>query len=705
MKEAIENVETEVTVSSRRTSKDEEVETLGNRKNISPYLTMLPKAFMKFHRAPRKKTAKSPPPKSPDSDHVKEGPCGIGCIVVPCCERFNSIRCFLFFFCMLLFTQGIIFGLIDVSADSFQEHYTLRIMQKLALKLSYGVSSCMVAIFVAYYGTRGNRPRWVALSSFLIGVASFLLAYPYLSDENLHLEEEVSDICNPMKILEACTRSESFQSKYVYFSTFGQIVLGVAGVPLYILGITFLDDSVPLHSSGFYLGFGDASSTLGYGVGHVMGAPLLRAPKNHSLHESIAEDDSDRKWQFIWWIDFFGAGLLAWSAVIPLLCFPHDIPGTAKIKAIKRKQQTHLFGDKLKNKKFGPGIKDLFAAIGILLKNPVFLCKAVSKASEFLVLIGASEFIPIYLENQFIITARMAATLTGVILIPGCALGQLLGGIIVSKLQMSCKALMRFIIITSLLSIIFLVLIIFVHCHPVQFAGINEDYDGTGQLGNLTAPCNENCRCSSSLYSSVCGRDDIEYFSPCFAGCTDSKMFKNRKAYYNCSCIKAGLITPDVEGDFIDARPGKCDTKCHTLPVFFALVFSAVVFASFSHVPLTLIIFRVVPGKLHSLALGISYVILRLLGTIPGPVIFKMVGETSCTFRDINHCGRKGRCWIYNRTKMAYLLVGICFLCKVFTICLTTIGFYFFKYFKKENAEVVQPIPVKYINPKKAGKE
>uniref|UniRef100_A0A8C5Z5E6 Kazal-like domain-containing protein n=1 Tax=Marmota marmota marmota TaxID=9994 RepID=A0A8C5Z5E6_MARMA len=403
MKEAVENVELE-TVSGRRTSKDEEVETLGNRKKISPYLTMLPMAFTKFNRAPRKKKAKSPPKKSPDSDHVKEGPCGIGCIVVPCCEHFNSIRCFLFFFSMLIFTQGIIFGLIDVSTNNFQENYTLRTMQKLALKLSYDVSSCVVAIFVACYGARGNRPRWVALSSFLIGVGSFLLAYPYLSVEDLHLVEEVS-------------------------------------------------------------GIGDASSTLGYGVGYVMGAPLLRAPKNHSL---------------------------------------------------------------------------------------------------------------------------------------------------------------------------------------------------TGQLGNLTAPCNENCRCSSSLYSSVCGRDDIEYFSPCFAGCTDSKMFKNTKTYYNCSCIKAGLTTPDVEGDFIDARPGKCDTKCLTLPVFFALVFSAVVFASFSDVPLTLIIFRVVPGKLHSLALGISYVILRLLGTIPGPVIFKMVGETSCTFRDINHCGRKGRCWIYNRTKMAYLLVGIC---------------------------------------------
>ncbi|KAM5169015.1 solute carrier organic anion transporter family member 6A1 [Callospermophilus lateralis] len=663
MKEAVENVEPEETVSGRRTSKDEEVETLGNRKKISSYLTMLPMAFTKFHRAPRKKKAKSPPKKSPDSDHVKEGSCGIGCIVVPCCERFNSFRCFLFFFCMLIFTQSIIFGLVDVSANNFQENHTLRIMQKLALKLSYDVSSCVVAIFVAYYGARGNRPRWVALSSFLIGVGSFLLAYPYLSVEDLHLVEEVSGICNPMKILDACTRSESFQSKYVYFSISGKIVLGIAGMPLYILGITFLDDSVPLHSSGFYLEpvwdlvlswilhngghmfnliFSEFSRPLGE-INVCISQHHMSIPFPHTLN------GSDGKGYFPLPIDV----CVEYSQNVL------ELFSTAKIKAIKRKQQTHLFGDKIKNKKFGPGIKDLFAAIGILLKNPVFLCKAVSKASEFLVLIGASEFIPIYLENQFIITPRMAATLTGVILIPGCALGQLLGGIIVSKLQMSCKALMRFIIITSLLSIIFFVLIIFVHCHPVQFAGINEDYDGTGQLGNLTAPCNENCRCSSSLYSSVCGRDDIEYFSPCFAGCTDSKMFKNTKTYYNCSCIKAGLTTPDVEGDFIDARPGKCDTKCHTLPVFFALVFSASVFASFSDVPLTLIIFRVVPGKLHSLALGISYVILRLLGTIPGPVIFKMVGETSCTFRDINHCGRKGRCWVYNRTKMAYLLVGI----------------------------------------------
>lgn len=66
----------------------------------------------------------------------------------------------------------------------------------------------------------------------------------------------------------------------------------------------------------------------------------------------------------------------------------------------------------------------------------------------------------------------------GIILIPAGALGQLLGGIIAYYLEMSCKALMRFTIVSSTLSIIFLVMIIFVHCNPVRFAGINENYNG-----------------------------------------------------------------------------------------------------------------------------------------------------------------------------------------------------------------------------------
>uniref|UniRef100_Q86UG4-3 Isoform 3 of Solute carrier organic anion transporter family member 6A1 n=1 Tax=Homo sapiens TaxID=9606 RepID=Q86UG4-3 len=224
----------------------------------------------------------------------------------------------------------------------------------------------------------------------------------------------------------------------------------------------------------------------------------------------------------------------------------------------------------------------------------------------------------------------------------------------------------------------------------------------TGKLGNLTAPCNEKCRCSSSIYSSICGRDDIEYFSPCFAGCTYSKAQNQKKMYYNCSCIKEGLITADAEGDFIDARPGKCDAKCYKLPLFIAFIFSTLIFSGFSGVPIVLAMTRVVPDKLRSLALGVSYVILRIFGTIPGPSIFKMSGETSCILRDVNKCGHTGRCWIYNKTKMAFLLVGICFLCKLCTIIFTTIAFFIYKRRLNENTDFPD-VTVK--NPKVKKKE
>ena len=53
----------------------------------------------------------------------------------------------------------------------------------------------------------------------------------------------------------------------------------------------------------------------------------------------------------------------------------------------------------------------------------------------------------------------------------------------------------------------------------------------------------------------------------------------------------------------------------------------------------------------------ISHVI--LLGTIPGPIIFGITIDSTCVLWDINECGIKGACWIYNNIKMAYMLVAI----------------------------------------------
>ncbi|PNJ80594.1 SLCO6A1 isoform 1 [Pongo abelii] len=604
------------------------------------YLRLLPEALIRFGGFRKRKKAKPSVSKKPgEVDDSLEQPCGLGCLVSPCCECCNNIRCFMIFYCILLICQGVVFGLIDVSIGDFQKEYQLKTIDKLALEMSYDISSGLVAIFIAFYGDR-KKVIWFVASSFLIGLGSLLCAFPSISEENK------------------------------------QRKVGIEGIA-------------------------ECTSMIGYAMGYVLGAPLVKVPENSTSATNTTDNNGSPEWLWTWWINFLFAAVIAWCTLIPLSCFPNNMPGSTRIKAGKRKQ-LHLFDSKLKDLELGTSIKDLCAALWILMKNPVFLCLALSKATEYLVIIGASEFLPIYLENQFILTPTVATTLAGLVLIPGGALGQLLGGVIVSTLETSCKALMRFIMVTSVISLILLVFIIFVRCNPVQFAGINEDYDGTGQLGNLTAPCNEKCRCSSSIYSSICGRDDIEYFSPCFAGCTYSKARNQKKTYYNCSCIKEGLITADAEGDFIDARPGKCDAKCYKLPLFIAFIFSTLIFSGFSGVPIILAITRVVPDKLRSLALGVSYVILRIFGTIPGPSVFKMSGETSCILRDVNQCGHTGRCWIYNKTKMAFLLVGICFLCKLCTIIFTTIAFLIYKRRLNENTDVPD-VTVK--NPKVKKKE
>ncbi|CAO2625576.1 Solute carrier organic anion transporter family member 6C1 [Lemmus lemmus] len=111
----------------------------------------------------------------------------------------------------------------------------------------------------------------------------------------------------------------------------------------------------------------------------------------------------------------------------------------------------------------------------------------------------------------------------------------------------------------------------------------------TGILGNLTAPCNENCDCSSTIYTSICGRDDTEYFSACYAGCRDVKHLYNEKCFYE------ELTNTDY-----------------------------------------------------------------FIASVPVPLMFHKASTESCIYWSINKCGIRGRCWIYDSSKLIYLLMGLC---------------------------------------------
>ncbi|XP_005361454.1 solute carrier organic anion transporter family member 6A1-like [Microtus ochrogaster] len=627
---------------------------------LTPFLTTVPRSVTRFKKLPVEKTpdSSSPPEISgPQYSGPLEGPFGLGPLVFPVFQRFNNIDFFLFLFFVVVVADGFIFAHVDQSYKILEEEFSLTDTEKYLMDYSDYYVSFMVAIFVAYYGGRGNRSRWMAASAFILGITSVVFAIPFYKYEIIRQFEDEEDLCEVTNATDCGTSRIPHRSICIYLFIFAQCLHGMTAMPFYILGFTFIYEHTPKLSTGIYIAIADSVQVLGYALGLAVGAVGARSSQNQALNGD-ANVHNFRQWQKVWWSGFISVAVVSWCTFPLFLCFPPRLPGGNKL--IREKEKEHLFFDKrLENKEFGHSLKDLLQAVKCLVSNPLVMCFSLCKTSECLTLKGNLKFVPIYLESRFLMTPTLASRLTALFMFFGYTVGRFLGGLIVDRLEMSFKNKIRFIVLTSFVSVCLFILILSVECETAKFAGITEDYDGTGILGNLTAPCNEKCDCPNKHYASLCGRNDKEYFSACYAGCTAYKYFQGEKTYYNCSCIKEGLTTSDSDGHFIDGTSGKCSTRCDSLPLFFAFFFSSIVFANLSTVSVNLSILQSAPISYNSLSMGVTFTIWRLIGSVGLPEIFKKVSIKSCIYWNINNCGLRGRCWIYDVSKVVYMMMGI----------------------------------------------
>ncbi|XP_036165930.1 solute carrier organic anion transporter family member 4C1 isoform X2 [Myotis myotis] len=555
----------------------------------------------------------------PESPSESEGPCGWGSFRPQCLQLCNTPQGFLVHYCLLALTQGVVVnGLVNISISTIEKRYEMKSSLTGLISSSYDIAFCLLSLFVSYVGERGHKPRWLAFASFMIGLGALVFSLPKFFSGKYQLGSPFEDTCIIARNRTGCTSSSSSLSNFLYVFILGQLLLGAGGTPLYTLGTAFLDDSVPTHKSSLYIGIGYSMSILGPAVGYVLGGQLLTVYIDVGLEQSTDITENDPRWLGAWWIGFLIACFCAWCLIIPFSCFPKHLPGTANIQDGKT-SQTHQSNSSLDHidEDFGKSFKDFPAALKNSLRNTVFMCLVISTSTEALVTTGFATFLPKFIENQFGLSSSFAATLGGAVLIPGAALGQILGGVIVSKLRMTCKNTMKFAFLTSLISLVLSFVFVYASCENEPFAGVSESYNGTGHMGNLTTPCNANCNCMRSHYYPVCGRDGVQYFSPCFAGCKSSVSRKHSEVYYNCSCIEMKTeITPPAESSGYEAKAGKCETQCTNLPIFLGIFFAAIVFTFMAGTPITVSILRCVNQKQRSLALGIQFMMLRLLGVI-----------------------------------------------------------------------------------------
>ncbi|XP_059729431.1 solute carrier organic anion transporter family member 4C1 isoform X2 [Haemorhous mexicanus] len=573
----------------------------------------------RYHAGPAGAGAVAAAPAGPEPC-PEEGPCGWGPCTPRALQLCNNSEGYLAAYSLLAIFQGIVVnGLINISISTIEKRYELSSSLTGLISASYDIAFCLLSLFVSYVGERGHKPRWLAFSAFMLGLGSLVFSLPHFSS-----------------------------GKYQY----GSKIEGV----------------------------GHAMSLLGPAIGYVLGGQLLQVYIDIQIPKSTKVDQDDPRWLGAWWIGFLACFFAIWLLIIPFSCFPRHLPGTAKIQAEKI-PETHDDGGQVlvQTNNYGQSFKDFPMSLLILLRNPVLMSLIVASSSEALVATGFATFLPKFIENQFGKSSSFSATLGGLVLIPGAALGQVISGFLVSKRKMDCRGIIKFMISTCSVALILNTVFLFAKCGNEPFAGVSETYNGTGTLYNLTAPCNANCRCLRSIYYPVCGSDEVQYFSPCFAGCA-SYLFNNmKKTYHNCSCIGKPKRGKGSEDFLYEAVPGKCPTRCNFLPLFLTFFFFAVVFTFMATTPTTVAILRCVPDKQRSFALGVQLLFLRLLGTIPGPILFGVAIDNSCTLWDINECETKGVCWVYDNERMAYLLMGISAACKIVTIIFVVMAVYFYK--------------------------
>ncbi|XP_056375829.1 solute carrier organic anion transporter family member 4C1-like [Hyla sarda] len=623
-------------------------------------------------------------------EEFKEGPCGWGKFTPSFLQCCNNPKGYLVMYSLLAVMQGTaVNGLVNVVISTIEKRYELKSSLTGLVAASYDIAFSLLALVVSFYGQRGHKPRWLAFSALMIGLGALVFSLPHFTSGTYQYGNRYNDFCersgNSSGLENCIDKSGSSLSNYLYVFILGQLLMGVGGTPLFTLGTAFFDDSLPTHKSSLYIGIAYGMNVVGPAVGYLMGGELLNIYIDFEKVDSIPLSSNDPRWLGAWWIAFLIVGLVTWLLIIPFSCFPKHLPGTAAVQS-ERISQAHNNGSEsvVESKNIGKSFKDFPLALWLMLKNPVFMTLTFASCADALITTGFAAFLPKVIENQFSLTSSFSAILGGAILIPAAALGQIIGGIIMSKFKFGCKKMIQFSIASSFISLVLATVFIFAKCGNDPFAGVSVAYNGTGEIGDLSAPCNSNCSCARSFYDPVCGADGVQYFSACYAGCSSQALSSDgsKKIYSNCECV-GNQVQEITQWAFslnvTDAVSGKCESSCTNLILFMAFFFFVVFTTFLIATPVTMAVIRCVPDTQRSFALGVQWTFIRLLGSIPGPITFGAVMDSSCILWNLNDCGTQGACWTYDNHGVAYKLLGISAGSKVITIVFLFIANFIYK--------------------------
>uniref|UniRef100_A0A158PJS0 Solute carrier organic anion transporter family member n=1 Tax=Angiostrongylus costaricensis TaxID=334426 RepID=A0A158PJS0_ANGCS len=630
---------------------------------------------------------------------VKESQCGIGRWRPTWLSFLGSRKWMIILLCWYCAVQGIVVnGLVPSAISSIERRFKLSTSTMGRIVQFYDFGYVLFCIPVSYFGGRHSKPSVLGAGLALIAFGSILFSTPHmLADSYSATQDNKSFGSCSTKALWNFSDANPGTFRFVFLFCVAHFLHGIGATPLFTIGVSYIDENVGKALSSLFVGIFYSFAVFGPAAGFLTASTFLKYHTDfwHLPAEQILRvsgDETDPSWVGAWWIGFVIASLVAMTAVVPIVCLPKVLPESLKwhrnrlveaIQAGRRRtpeccglpgtnKTGALYQDApLQGKSFNLPYSH---QCPIHAHNPcnvltLFFFSHFSVMNmdlSGLVITGASSFMSKYLERQFNVPPSRSSLLIGCIMVPMAGVGCMISGFIVQYFRLNCVTTLKLSVGLLFLSLL-LTPMYLIYCPHDPLVGVETTYpdrDGQISVGNysdiepsLRSTCNSHCLCSEAEFRPVCaefldGRQ-LSYYSPCFAGCSEPYT-PMQKVYSNCSCV--------VETSRLHVRQvkkGLCESKCKGL-LGFLIIFAPLSLCTFAvGVPIISVILRTVDYNDRSFALGIQGILVRVIGTIPAPVLFGWMFDVSCIRYQSELCGdsESGSCLLYSNKLLADLFL------------------------------------------------